>query len=249
MSKFIPILSTKRLKPDIIRQALLDGLAIIDYDFISISLSMPVEPISLQPILVFTSKHAVQAFVMMQSPALASNAYKAYCLGGETRTTLESIPGIEIIATANDALSLAKKIAEDKVREASFICGHQRRSELPDYLRKQGIKLQEIKLYITQHSGHPVKYVYKAVLFFSPSAVESFFQTNILSEGIPCFCIGETTATAARECTDNTILIAEEASQESIAISVKEYFKTKKYKRNKHRDNTTIDCSTTGVEE
>lgn len=249
MNKFIPILSTKRLKPDIIRQALLDGLAIIDYDFISISFSIPIEPVSPKPILIFTSKHSVQAFMTLQSPADTSTTYRAYCLNGETRIAVQSIPGIEIIATANDALSLATKMVEDKVQEASFVCGHQRRSELPDHLRKHGIKLQEIKLYHTQHSGHPVKYVYKAVLFFSPSAVESFFQTNILAESIPCFCIGDTTAAAARECTDNPIVIAEETSQESIAASVKEYFKTKKSKRSKHRDNTTIDCSTTGVEE
>ncbi|HEX2628906.1 MAG TPA: uroporphyrinogen-III synthase [Chitinophagaceae bacterium] len=249
MSKFIPVLSTKRLKPDIIRQALLDGLAIIDYDFISISFSIPAEPISFRSAIIFTSKHAVQAFVMMQSPEDVSRIYKTYCLDGETRIALESITGIEIIATANDAFSLATKIAEDQIRDASFICGHQRRSELPDHLRKHGVKLQEIKLYHTQHSGHPVKYVYKAVLFFSPSAVESFFQTNILAEGIPCFCIGKTTAAAARECTDNPIIAATETTQESMIASVKEYFKTKKLKRSKHRDNTTIDCSTAGVEE
>lgn len=240
MSKFIPILSTKRLKPDTLREALLSELAIIDYDFITVSFIAA--PVSLEETIAFTSRNAVAAFAMASTDRL----HNVYCLSGETLRLAETIPGITIAGTADDALSLAKKIAADGIKKISFVCGRQRRNELPDYLRLQGVKVQEEIVYETIYSGHPVKYIYKGILFFSPSAVESFFQTNILPAGITCFCIGATTAEAAREHTDNPVLSASEPSQEQVLETVKEYFRRNKSKRN-HRERTDIDNGSAGI--
>jgi uroporphyrinogen-III synthase len=228
LSKFIPILSTKRLRPDVLRQALLDNISIMDYDFVSVSFIGA--PVDLKETLVFTSRNAVTAFSQTNQPAGSNTPYKIYCLGGETLSSLGSIPGIKIAATADDAKTLAKRIIDDKVKELSFICGSRRRDDLPELLQHEGINVHEEKVYNTVHTGHPVKHAYKGVLFFSPSAVESFFQTNVLAAGIPCFCIGNTTAAMVKEHTDTTIVIAKEVSQESMVKAVKEYFKKNRLK-------------------
>lgn len=228
-----------------IREALLSGIAIIDYDFITVSFIAA--PSALEETIVLTSRNSVAPFALtVQAPTNNGRLHTVYCLSGETRALAEIIPGVRIAAVADDALSLAKKIAADGIRKLSFICGRQRRNELPDHLRSQGINVQEEIVYETIHSGHPVKYLYKGVLFFSPSAVESFFQTNILNAGIPCFCIGSTTAEVARQHTDNPVLPAIEPTQEQVLETVREYFKKNKSKRN-HRERTGNDNRKAGI--
>lgn len=229
MSSFVPILSTKRLRPDILRQALLDNISIIDYDFVAVSFIGT--PCHLKETLVFTSRNAVAAFTQAGQPASHNSSFRIYCLGGETLSSLGAIPGIRVAATADDARTLAKKIIDDQVKEVSFICGSRRRDDLPELLQHEGINVYEEKVYNTIHTGHPVKHTYKGVLFFSPSAVESFFQTNVLAAGIPCFCIGQTTASIVKEHTDNTIVIAGEVSQESVVKAVKDFFKKNRSKK------------------
>jgi uroporphyrinogen-III synthase len=157
LSKFIPILSTKRLKPDLIREALLSGLAIIDYDFITVSFIET--PIAVEGTIIFTSKNAVAAFCKSIQPGIDTDStYTVYCLSGETLALAQTIPAFTIKGFAGNALSLAKKVAADGVKKINFICGRHRRDELPDHLRLQGIKVREEIVYDTLHSGHPVKY-------------------------------------------------------------------------------------------
>jgi hypothetical protein len=84
--------------------------------------------------------------------------------------------------------------------------------------------------------GHPIKFSYEAVLFFNPNAVRSFFQTNVLLEGAPCFCINDDSATTVTEYTANSILIAKEPTHESLIESVQEFFNKRK-PRNEHSRN------------
>jgi len=201
----------------------------MDHDFISIHFTgFPTN--NLQETLVFTSANAVTAFTSHRG---TSRHHKAYCLEGETMQSLSKLANIQIVGVSANALSLAKKIAADNDGvKLSFICGHQRRNELPDYLRCHGVNVDEIKVYETRHAGFPIVKPYDGVLFFSPSGVESFFQTNILSPGIPCFTIGETTALATKEYTGNLIITATQSTQEDLLKTVTRFFNKNLVKRN-----------------
>ena len=231
MTKHLPILSTKKLKISVTRQALLAGFAIIDYDFIEISFTGRIG--QLKKNLVFTSCHGVAAFAKHSEKINSSQKYRGYCLKGATYEAVKKISCIEIVATAVDASSLAREIIADKtVRELSFICGNVRRDELPDILRRYDVSVEEMIVYETRPAGYPVKNAYKAILFFSPSAVDSFFQSNILAPRIPSFCLGEMTAAAVRQHTGNPIIIAADTSQESMLDALKYFFKIGKTKPN-----------------
>jgi uroporphyrinogen-III synthase len=65
------------------------------------------------------------------------------------------------------------------------------------------------------------------ILFFSPSAVQSFFSVNQLKKETVCFSIGYTTAESVAGFTDNRIIISEAPSQEMILASVHFYFANK----------------------
>ena len=56
------------------------------------------------------------------------------------------------------------------------------------------------------------------MLFFSPSGVESYTLKNDLND-VTAFCIGKTTAAAAKKYTDS-IVIAKETTIESVLKSV-----------------------------
>ena len=82
-------------------------------------------------------------------------------------------------STANDAVSLAELIAEDRfVDEVIFFCGDQRRDELPEILRQHEVVVNEIVVYQTIAVPHKIEKQYHGILFFSPSAVQSFFQKH-----------------------------------------------------------------------
>lgn len=213
------------------RQALLSGLAIIDQDFIKVSFTGC--PDKLAGTLVFTSRHAIHAFAeYIHKGDSFSQRFSVYCLEDEMPDVLRNVGGIEIVSVAKDTAALANRIIADKqIKDLSFICGY-REHELPDILRQHGIGVQEAKVYEIQHTGQPVKYAYRAVLFFSTCAAESFFQTNILAPGIPCFCSSAATAAIVKEHTENPVIAAAGPAQESMLESLKEFFKKKKSKRN-----------------
>jgi uroporphyrinogen-III synthase len=238
MINTVTILSTKKLKPSIIRAANKLNFSISHNNFINIKITASIATAKLiaksQQQIVFTSVNAVKGY--------KQNVYKfglkiapkfIYCLQGETLKAASSLTNVNIIAAAKDAAALAKLIVQQNaVNEVSFICGNRRRDELPDLLKANKITVEEIAVYKTELAGEPAKTKYAAVLFFSPSAAEAFFQTNKLPAKIPCFCIGNTTAKTVKEHCTNPIIIATAPSQKDILNSLTQYFIPRKNNRN-----------------
>ena len=125
---------------------------------------------------------------------------------------------------APDATGLAKKIVKAGTAEVVFFCGDKRRDALPSLLTSSGITVHEFVLYETVETPQLVMQPYDAVLFFSPSAVHSFFLLNRLQEHVVCFAVGETTAKSIKEFTSNRIVISSAPSQEKMVDAVVEYF-------------------------
>ena len=234
MKKDLTILSTKILHPSVTDDGEKYGIKILSLNFIetniyvNATLSKTIE--NANPYLVFTSAKAVEGYLKNSDEKIMMDIQKKiFCLQGETLKAAEIINNSVIKGTAKNAASLAGEIIKDKsVRAVSFICGKSRRDELPDLLKKNNIAVEEIEMYKTCSTGRNVKENYEAVLFFSPSAADSFFQTNILQNNIPCFCIGDTTAGAVNLHTNNQIIISEDSSQQSMLNSVIHHYNLQK---------------------
>lgn len=173
---------------------------------------------------VFTSINAVEAvanYMFGEQPD-----WKIYCVGKATKESAEKYFGaIAITGVADNAMELAQLIIEEpEVEEIIFFCGNQRRKELPDLLRKNNIEINEIEVYETISLPHKLPQKYLGILFFSPSAVDSYFKMNKINDQTVLFSIGNTTAGALKKYTKNKIIVSDEPSKEILIEKMMEYF-------------------------
>jgi uroporphyrinogen-III synthase len=172
---------------------------------------------------IFTSKNAVNAVV----PYIAANTdWDIFCIGGVTKeTALQFFDAGKIKASAKNASALAEKIVANKgITEVIFFCGDQRLNDLPDLLTQHHIAITEIVVYKTNETPHHIEKDYDAILFFSPSAVHSFFSANTVSTNILFFSIGKTTTTVIETYCSNTIITNEWPGKEQMVDLVINYF-------------------------
>ena len=147
------------------------------------------------------------------------------CLEGKTRRAAEDFFSKKaIILTAPDATKLAVELVRSKTKEVVFFCGNHRLDHLPDALVQAGIKVHEIMVYSTAETPVTVTADYKAVLFFSPSAVKSFFSANILPADCTTFAIGQTTAKAITQYTSNKVMVSPESDERTMMQTLINYY-------------------------
>jgi uroporphyrinogen-III synthase len=215
MSDKATILSTRSLSPDWLEEAERQGSHLKAIPFIQIkpilSDEIDAQIAEALPSIAFTSANAVRFFGNRLTEIEHKPEIKQiFCLQGETMREVMRLNLDVAMLAARNARELAELIISQKnLQGVSFFCGNRRRNDLPEVLKQHNLKLHEVQLYQTQIYPRPVDFVYDAVLFFSPSAAEAFFQTNILRSAVPCICIGETTAAAVRGFTANPVLVAE----------------------------------------
>lgn len=174
---------------------------------------------------VFTSMNAVNTvatYINGQKPD-----WEIFCIGNTTRQLAAKYFGEQHIHTVgNNASDLADKMITSKsIKQVVFFCGDQRREELPGKLRQNGITVQEVIVYHTISTPHKIDKAYNGILFFSPSAVQSFFYANIILPSTILFAIGQTTADAIKTFTDNTIIESEKPGKEDLVKKMFEFFK------------------------
>lgn len=225
------VLSTKKLDPSLIEEAKLNDIEIREEEAIAVRPILTKEkwdemfqllkaPI---PYAVFTSANAVQAVKKYLSDFINPQPvrWQIFCLSGRTGNSIKIGPDLgAIIATADNATALAKTIIAKGAREVLFFCGDKRREELPTLLEEAGVRVHEVVVYQTVET--PVKNTadLDAILFFSPSGVESFFSVNQLKENTVCFAIGGTTADTISRYTNNKTIISEAPTQEMMLAAV-----------------------------
>lgn len=235
----ITVTSTKKLKPALIGAAKAEGFIISDHDFIQVFPLWSEEKqaafdtllaAGIQYVAV-TSAHAVESLrpYIRASGRKEYNNWKMLCLSGSTK---DSVAGFfhgrqHIVAEAGNARALAVKIVEQGIKDLVFFCGNLRRDDLPRTLQAAGVQVHELVVYKT--AQQPLKVpAADAVLFFSPSAVESFFAVNQLEPQTVCFAIGETTGAALKGKTGNRVVISRDPTQEAVLESLYAHFKKKK---------------------
>jgi len=227
----IPILCTRPLPEWLIAEAATAGMDIEVVSFIeteaiqTIEVQQEIEQALLQSaVVIFTSMNAVEAVAEQLDDQHPD--WSIYAIGTATKRLVAEHFGENLIAgTANDAAELAERIVEDGVAdEVIFFCGDQRREELPEILRKANIEVNEITVYQTIELPHEIKPEYWGILFFSPSAVRSFFKKNKPAEKTVLFAIGNTTAKEIQKFTANTIIISDEPGKENLVQKMITYF-------------------------
>ncbi len=198
----------------LIRQAQQQGIAIEVVPFIKIvprdspELRQQVARLTGEPLTaLFTSTHSVlQVKKLLEAPP----QWTMGCLEGNTQKEAIAFFGEEALQwTAADAAQLATKInAADQEGKMVFFCGDRRMDYLPEALKKAGKTLEEVVVYETHLLPVEIMKDYDAVLFFSPSAVESFFSLNTLAAHTIPFVIGNTTAQSLKQYTPHNIIVS-----------------------------------------
>ncbi len=221
MQNQIRIVSTKKLSEKQKQQLLSADISIFEEDFISIQ-NKKFEIDSINDYLIFTSQNAVES-VLRNKKIAEIKTIKCFCVGEKTKALLED-NDFEVIEYSDYAAELASNIFNHYSKNSfTFFCGTIRREVLPDALRLAEIKLDEIMVYETILTSHKIDFAPDGILFFSPSAIESYLQKNIVEDEI-CFCIGNTTAEALKYVTTNRI-IANQPTMESLVMKFIEYYR------------------------
>ncbi|RPE09362.1 uroporphyrinogen-III synthase [Chitinophaga lutea] len=239
------ILSTKLLSPELVREAAEQGIAVTSQLFIDIQPSVTDEAtddcknlLFHGGVMVFTSPNAVKAlaseegglYEYLQDRSFGFHTAgptpcHVYCLQGATLAAVEEhMPYLLVAATAANSAELAQKMLAHEVSVVTFFCGNIRRQELPDMLRANGVGVTEHVVYRTTETPATLEETFNGILFLSPSSVRSFFSANRLPGHTVCFAIGETTAEALREVTDNKVIVSPTPSMSALLETAIYYF-------------------------
>lgn len=213
MQQKINILSTKKLLQNQ-KQLLLDAnISIIEEDFIETKIKN-FELSIVNDNLIFTSQNAVQS--VLQYPKWDElKAKNVFSVGMKTKALLAE-NGFNVVAYTGYASDLAEIISLVYPRETfTFFSGNLRRDVLPNTLEENGVVFNEIEVYETNITSKKITNTLDGILFFSPSAVESYLKMNTIKEEI-CFCIGETTAEALENKKVKNIVIADKPTVENV---------------------------------
>ena len=221
MNKQISILSTKTLLSNQKQELLAANFDLIEVDFIKTENSN-FDLKGINDNLIFTSQNAVQS-ILLHPKAEELKAKNVFCVGLKTKIVL-SESGFNVVAYTGYASDLAEIITLIYANESfTFFSGNLRKETLPKALAAAKVKYNEIQVYETTLAPQKIKTPVDGILFFSPSAVESYLQDNKIKTEI-CFCIGNTTAEALEKTTKN-IVIADQPSVEDVIEDVIEEYK------------------------
>lgn len=217
----IRILSTKKLQSNQKQFLLNAGFAVVEADFIEIQ-NKDFTFSNIYNNLIFTSGNAVKA-VSNHSDVQNIRRNPAFCVGEKTADLLDE-NGFTVQEIANNAAELAKIIiAQYSTESFTFLNGNLRLDELPNQLKNANVLWNEVEVYQTILTPNPINSTFDGILFYSPSAVESFLSANKITNET-CFCIGHTTAKALENSTKN-IVIANQPSVENTIIQAINYYK------------------------
>ena len=220
MQNPISILSTKvLLSPQ--KQALLnEGFSVTEANFIKTENS-DFDLKGINDNLIFTSQNAAQS-VLLHPKCSALKAKNVFCVGLKTKALLEE-NGFNVAVYVDYASDLAEIITLIYSNESyTFFSGNLRKETVPKALKEAKVNFNEIQVYETTLTPQKIKTAVDGILFFSPSAIESYLMQNKIKNEI-CFCIGNTTAEALEKITRNIIIADQPSVENVIEYVIEEY--------------------------
>jgi uroporphyrinogen-III synthase len=228
----VSILCTRPLNDQIIQKAAARKISIDTLPFIETNTILSIETKAVLDNLsrkkiaaVFTSMNAVES-VTRQLPCIPS--WKIYCMAGITKDLAVQFFGQQaLIITAKNAAALSDEIINEKEQEEIiFFCGDQHLPDLPEKLSQHHIPVQEIVVYTTIYTPSKIEKEYDGIVFFSPSAVHSYFSLNNSVEEQVFFSIGKSTTSAIQQYSKNRVITSDWPGKEQMADLVITYFST-----------------------
>ncbi|SDG99654.1 uroporphyrinogen-III synthase [Psychroflexus sediminis] len=205
------VLSTKRLSPAQKNLLLNADLSLTEYNFIKTqALELPASVSEAPyPNAIITSQTTVELIRDFKIKT-------CFCVGENTALKLKSL-GFEVELIAEHGKALADAIIESYADQAfTFFGSRQRRPELSEALKKAKVSLTEIFVYETIKTPKSFNRTFDAVLCFSPSGVDSFFEANPASTS-KLICIGPTTARQAGLYSES-VFVSSKTSIESVIV-------------------------------
>ena len=216
------LLATKKLSPSLKDRLVQHGFSLVEYSFIEIK-PLTVQIKSTFDHLIFTSQNAVK--IAFSHPEIKSQLRekKYFCVGEKTKSLLEE-NGQKVIKMTQNSSELAHFLVKNFKNEAfSFFCGKRRRSEIESFFLKNNTPLEIHQLSDTLLTPYKIENTFDGVLFFSPSAVESYFELNTWHPNTQGFCIGKTTASALQKYTSK-YQIAKQPNEAQLLLSLRNYY-------------------------
>ena len=214
------LLSTKKLYFHQLERLMAARCDVVDYNAIHIDY----QPFSIaeQPnYWVFSSQNAVRSF--LANPTAKQNHKPILCVGEKTKSLLEE-NGQKVIKTAQNMQELVVFIQKNMKNEHFLhICGNRKLADFAAGMQKTGISYTEVTAYHTHLVSRVQTPEPQGLLFYSPSGVESYLQTNSIGASW-CFCIGETTATAVRPLTER-LTVSPKANADLLVAAAATHFR------------------------
>lgn len=215
------VLSTKKLTPSQKQLLLNSGLSFVEYDAIKIDLLPFNLDLKSGDNCIITSRNAVRS-ILKENNQRHLPEINFFCVGEKTEKLLLS-KGLRVLETCDYGVDLAKLLAHKYKNDSfTYLCGNVRREELPTILKDHQVPLREVEVYNTSLNKKVFLQDFEAVLFFSPSGIQSFCSVNDLKR-TNAICIGKSTAFEAKKHTEN-IITATKPSVENVIVQAVKHF-------------------------
>jgi uroporphyrinogen-III synthase len=226
MSAMPHIVSTRTLTSDKLNELQGKGWKFTGHNFVSKVIHVPADlkAQSIHKHVVLTSITGVKSFLKIAEQLNLNVAdYIIYCIARGTKE-YAAASGLNIKSTALHASALAVEILKDvDVKAVTHVSSNLRRDELSDKLTKAGVVVHDVTAYRTEFTPIALDESYDALVFFSPSAVDSFLTMNPLQR-VPCFCIGKTTGDYAKQKGYQQVYVADAPSEDILLQTIINYY-------------------------
>ena len=210
------ILSTKVLLPA--QKQTLSEFYYVESDFIEVK-PLPFSINKTSETAVFTSQNAVKSIADLTY--FKEEIKDVYCVGAKTTELLTQL-GKKVVFTAFSSKELALEILKREHKAVDFFCGTIRKNDLPEILKSNQVTVNEFIVYETIKVSQVINRNFEGILFYSPSAVQSYLLKNKENNSI-AFCIGTSTGDEALK-NFKTVIKAETTTVESVIATVIKYF-------------------------
>lgn len=220
--KTTKILSTKQLSESQ-TELFSEHIGVKMSDFIAIRFNR-LKPSLLKTIqenIVLTSQNGVEALLHNFSPQ-ELDLKNIYCVGRRTKRLIERKIA-KVTHVENSAEELSNYLAKNlKNKSVTYFCGDKRRDELSENLTNNQIEVEEVEVYRTILNERKFEDTFDAILFYSPTGVQSYLEDNKDTNAV-AFCIGKTTASEAKKHFEK-VEIAKLPSIENVIKTVNQYY-------------------------
>ena len=217
------LLATKILNLSFKTRILALGYRLVEHSFIE-KIAIDYQPKAWSENWIFSSAFAAKIALEHSKMGAALKGKRLFCVGKKTAAVFLA-HSLDVVEIAPNAKALTEKIiASETPTTFSFFCGKKRRPEIETYLTAAGFSIDIHELYATSLNSKKFSSSFDGALFFSPSAVESFVQSNPI-DTLHAFCIGPTTAAAVAQYSDN-YSTAQNPDEGSLLVQLKKYSAT-----------------------